>query len=69
MQHDQVARTTRQRGAMDLDVFPEAGEKRISSLFRRWPALDRMERLELRRLWRARMHAAKERGKRRRGRP
>jgi hypothetical protein len=38
---------------------PAREERRITALFRRWPALDDREARELRRLWDERMHRAK----------
>jgi hypothetical protein len=45
-------------GGERLDA-PAREEKRITALFRRWPALDDREARELRRLWDERMHRAK----------
>jgi hypothetical protein len=53
------ARESSSRGGEARHDVPAREEKRITALFRRWPALDDREARELRRLWDERMHRAK----------
>lgn len=48
----------------NLQEAVETRDKRMSPLFRRWPALSRLETAELKRLYRERLRVAKYLGKR-----
>jgi len=50
-----------------IDEAKEDRDRRLTLLFRRWPALDKLESAELHRLWDERLRLARHSGARRRG--